>query len=205
MIDMAGVVLMNIPHYRSRFPESFPADTVGMVFFRGYDKTGRFLSPDTLRRAHEALRLYKQGAISTIVCIGGARPWRETFGSRIVKDYLVSRGVPGEKIVVDMESSDSRTNWQVVRRLAGERGWEHIVLIASPMHNQRLRTVVAAAPLNNGKVFYSSYSYAGCEPPLPWKELWVDTHYEWLAYAAEFIFPESFYLQAVRWHRKTFL
>lgn len=198
VIDTAGVIIMNIPYYRLCLPANFPPDTAGMVFFRGFDATGQFLSPDTLRRANEALRLYREGAIGMIACIGGARPGRDIFGSRVVKNYLVSRGVPAEKIEVDIESYDSRTNWQVVRRLAREHGWAHVTLIASPMHSRRLRSVVAAAPLEHGEIFYSPYSYAGCEPPLYWKELWVDTHYEWLAYIAEFILPESLYSPAVR-------
>ncbi|MFA5260617.1 MAG: YdcF family protein [Candidatus Omnitrophota bacterium] len=205
VLDVTGVVVMNLPHSCSRFSGDFPADTAGMVFFRGFDETKRFLSPDTLRRANEAVRLYQKGSVSMIACIGGARPGRDVFGSQVVKDYLVSRGIPGEKIVVDRESFDSRTNWQVARRLARDHGWEHVTLIASPMHNQRLKKVVAAAPLDHGKVFYSAYSYAGCEPPLSWKELWIDTHYEWLAYTAEFILPEPFYTQAVRQLRKRLL
>ncbi len=204
-IDTAGVLITNIPYYCPGLPAEFPPDTAGMVFFRGFDATGRFLSPDTLRRANKALRLYRAGAIGVIACIGGARPGRDVFGSQVVKDYLVSRGIPDEKVAVDKESYDSRTNWQVVRNLALEHGWNHVTLIASPMHSRRLRSVVAAAPVEHGEIFYSPYSYIDCEPPLSGKELWVDTHYEWLAYIAEFILPESVYSQAVRRLREGFL
>ena len=202
--DLAGVVLMNYPLSRSRSSDTVPLNTAGMVFFRGFDETRHSLSPDTLRRANEALRLYQKGTVSVIACIGGARPWSNEYGSQNVKDYLVSRGVPGEKIVVDRESSDSQTNWQVVRRLARDQGWKQVTLIASPMHNQRLKKIVAAAPLAAEKIFYSSYSYADCEPPLSWTELWIDTHYEWLAYTAEFILPEALYRSSVRLVRKWF-
>ena len=202
LIDLAGVCVMNIPHYRSRSADILPAGAVGMIFFRGFDEAKPFLSPDTLRRANEAVRLYQKGIVAMIACIGGARPEKNLFGSELVKNYLVSRGIPGEKIVADRESFDSQTNWQVVRKLTRDRGWRDIVLVASPMHNRRLRKVVAAAPLEEGKVFYNSYSYGDCDPPLSWKELWLDTHYEWLAYVAEFVLPEPFYRQAVRQVRK---
>jgi uncharacterized SAM-binding protein YcdF (DUF218 family) len=198
VIDTAVVVFMNISHYRSKPPRDLPSDTVGMIFFRGSDPTGRFLRRDTLRRANKAVLLYRKGAISMIACIGGARAGHDRLGSEMVKDFLVSRGIPDNKILVDRESYDSRTNCQVVRKLAREYGWPHITLIASPMHNQRLRTIIGKAPLDNVQVFYSSYSYLDCNPSLSWKELWVDTHYEWLAYAAEFILPDVLYSRAIR-------
>lgn len=201
VIDSAGVVLMNIPHYQARFPEEFPPNTVAMIFFRGSDPTGRFLRRDTLRRANKAVRLYQKGDIDMIACIGGARPGLHAYGSELVKDYLISRGVPDHKIVVDRKSYDSGTNWQAVSQLAQKHKWKHITLIASPMHDQRLRSIIAEAPLDNVAVFHSPYAYLGCEPPLSWKELWIDTHYEWLAYAAEFILPDEVYSRAIRWIR----
>lgn len=198
LIDTAGVVLMNISHYRSKPPKDLPPDTVGMIFFRGSDPTGRFLRRDTLRRANKAVLLYQKGAISMIACIGGARAGHDRLGSEMVRDFLVSRGIPKNKILVDRESYDSRTNCQVVRKMAREYRWPHITFIASPMHNQRLRTIIGKAPLDNVQVFYSSYSYLDCNPSLSWKELWVDTHYEWLAYAAEFLLPDVLYSRAIR-------
>ena len=195
---MAGVVIMNISHYCSQPTQDFPSETVGIIFFRGSDPTGRTLRRDTLRRANKAMDLYRAGHIEMMACIGGARAGHHVSGSQLVKDYLVSKGVPVNKILVDRESYDSKTNWLAVKKLALEHGWSHITLIASPMHNQRLRKIVGAAPLDGVvRVFYSSYSYNNCDPPLFWKELWVDTHYECLAYAAGFILPDVLYSKVI--------
>ncbi len=200
-LDVLAVALTHKPYFDSYSSEKLPAESVGIIFFRGFDETYTFLSSDTLRRSNEAVRLYNAGEIREIACIGGARLNKNLYGSRIVKDYLISQGIPAEKIYVDMFSYDSGTNWQVVRDLVKQRQWTHISLIASPLHNKRLRRLVKDYPVNS-IVNFSSYSYKFCNPKVPWEELWVDTHYEWLAYFAEFILPDQCYKTAIRQLRR---
>ena len=86
-----------------------------------------------------ALDLYKSGKIDKIVCVGGARPERNYYGSVEMGYALSAAGVPFSKLLCnDRTSDDSVSNLQVANHMLGREKLKYSVLVTDRLHGLRL-------------------------------------------------------------------
>jgi uncharacterized SAM-binding protein YcdF (DUF218 family) len=97
-------------------------------------------SPRLAARLDRGLELYQQGLSGTIIVSGGTG-WQGVDEAWAMKEYLVSKGVPGAHIVVD---SDGYTTWDTARFTADwlrENGGDSAIAVSQYFHMPR--TVMA--------------------------------------------------------------
>ena len=108
------------------------------------------LEGDGFNRFQKAVDLYKKGLVSKIVFSGniedklyGSYPYEE------VKPFLVKGGVDEKNLIHEDKSTNTREQAVEVVKLALEKGWKKLVLVASHEHQYRayltfLREVIDA-------------------------------------------------------------
>ena len=171
-------------------PPSVPTTThpVGVVFFDGFGAR-EGLGPVSLARVEHAAALARNGLAERLVCVGGSRPQRPESGAALMAAALARRGVPPARIRHDTASFDTRTNWQSALALMPAGAAEQALLISSPLHLLRIRFITAGA----GTPAPTASIHAELRRRGP--AIWLDTHREWLAWAAMTLLPAD-------WHRR---
>ena len=96
------------------------------------------LEGDGLFRFKKATDLYRLGLVSKIVFSGniidkdyGSFPYEE------VRPYILNEGVPEEDLIHEDVSTNTREQAVEVVRMAKERGWKKLALVASHEHQYR--------------------------------------------------------------------
>jgi uncharacterized SAM-binding protein YcdF (DUF218 family) len=104
-------------------------------------------------REKRAAELYHQGWAGNVVVSGIAYDWGFHTGEAARK-YVMSLGVPAEKIAMISDTFNTRTEARALNDLMRERGWNSAIIVTSAFHSRRATyTVERAAP---GRTFYSS-------------------------------------------------
>jgi vancomycin permeability regulator SanA len=169
---------------------------VAVILMAGFDQEFKALGKQTLRSVIYGANLYRQGLVKNIFCVGGARPAKNVFGSELMKQALIDRGVPSEKIVTENQSYDSKSNWRIAHQMIKANHWTKVVIVSSPLHIHRLKRIVFDKRAADIDVSFSTYSYR------LWKnsllkitpiEIWRSVHYEWISYLLHYLLPESLY------------
>lgn len=96
------------------------------------------LEGDGLNRYQKAVELYQRNIASKIVFSGGITDYEYgSFPFRDVLPHILRTGVPQEDIIHEDKSLNTREQAVEVVKLAQERGWERLVLVASHEHQYR--------------------------------------------------------------------
>jgi uncharacterized SAM-binding protein YcdF (DUF218 family) len=109
-------------------------------------------------RERRAAELYHQGWADNVVVSGVSFAWGFHTGEAARK-FVMSLGVPGEKISMICETLNTRAEARELEALMRERGWNSAIIVTSAFHSRRATyTVERASP---GRGFYSSPVPAG--------------------------------------------
>lgn len=112
-----------------------------------------FAGDPRCNREKRAAELYHQGWADNVVVSGMSFPWGFHTGEAARK-YVMSLGVPGEKVSMISETLNTRAEARALDDLMRERGWKSAVIVTSAFHSRRATyTAEKAAP---GRSFYSS-------------------------------------------------
>ncbi|HET7011691.1 MAG TPA: YdcF family protein [Anaerolineales bacterium] len=97
------------------------------------------VSDSTAYRVLEAERLFTMLGQPTLILSGGRAPTTPEGSpeSEAMRDLLVDRGVPPDRIVLDVESGDTHEQAVILGRLLADRQVEDFVLVTSPLHMRR--------------------------------------------------------------------
>jgi uncharacterized SAM-binding protein YcdF (DUF218 family) len=155
----------------------------GIVFFHSVTKQGA-LSTDTKERCNLAVKLYKEGSINNIVCVGGAS--LNKAGSLMMKDYLLYSGIPDSSLTADTLSFSSVTNLSEAEKILAKRNYRSALLISSPSHIPRLKYLSDKLLYNINKgyiTFYYDYSILN---------IYLDCNSEFIKWIYLILLPESF-------------
>lgn len=84
-------------------------------------------------RVLHALRLYKKGFASRIICTGGVgdNPPAE---AEVAAKILVQKGVPRTNIFVENKSTSTWENAVFAARICRAHGWKRVVVVSDPFH-----------------------------------------------------------------------
>lgn len=92
-------------------------------------------------RLDKAVEYFRDNPHVNIIVSGGQGP-NEPFPEALaMRDYLINRGIPGEKIINEDESSSTRENFEFSRRIMGipDDHIEKIIFITNDFHIFRAR------------------------------------------------------------------
>ncbi len=109
-------------------------------------------------REKRAAELWLQGWGDYVVVSGISYAWGFHTGEA-ARRYVMSLGVPGEKIFMISENLNTRAEARALDDLMRERGWNSAIVVTAAFHSRRATyTMERAAP---GRSFYSSPVPAG--------------------------------------------
>jgi vancomycin permeability regulator SanA len=131
-----------------------PATPVGIVFGAGAPQ-GR-PSPMLIGRLDLGLRLYRSGTVQVLLVTGDNS--RSHYNEPLVmRDYLVGRGMPRDRIVLDYAGF---TTWDSCVRAKKIFGVDHAILITQRFHLPRALTLCRAVGIEAWGVGDDSRPYA---------------------------------------------
>src|SRR3989338_2645428 len=96
------------------------------------------LEGDLLERVPEGVRLYKEGFAPFIVISGGDtnQPAYAIPAAQMLPEFL-KRGVPREAILLEEKSQHTWDQATEIMKLAAEKKWKRIIIVASHYHQYR--------------------------------------------------------------------
>jgi uncharacterized SAM-binding protein YcdF (DUF218 family) len=104
-------------------------------------------------REKRAAELWSQGWADNVVVSGISYAWGFHTGEA-ARRYVMSLGVPGEKISMISETLNTRAEARALDDLMRERGWNSAIIVTAAFHSRRaMYTIENAAP---GRSFYSA-------------------------------------------------
>ena len=178
------------------FERNIPKVQMAIVLAGDFDKKTGELASETHRRLNHAVELYEEKVIEYILCVGGARPRFNVFGSESMRQFLIDAGVPEGRVFAEKKSFDTITNWYMARQIIQGYGWNRVIAVSSPFHLYRFRQIVNSEPNSRVKVFYSPYILKRSSPSITFFDIWKQVHYEWLANVSTLL-PKSIYKRLI--------
>ncbi len=99
--------------------------------------------PSTIlrNRLDHARTLYDQGVASEIVTVGGRQPRDRFTEAEASGMYLISRGVPSDRIVEVNAGNDTLNSLRAAADVLRQHSWGSAVLVSDPWHMFRAQTM----------------------------------------------------------------
>ncbi|WP_024793238.1 YdcF family protein [Tomitella biformata] len=98
-------------------------------------------------RLDRGAELFKDGVAPLVVTVGGKQPGDVYTEAEAGKNYLVSHGVPADRVIPVSEGSDTLESIDRVADELHARGVNSVVISSDPWHSLRARTMARDAGL----------------------------------------------------------
>jgi uncharacterized SAM-binding protein YcdF (DUF218 family) len=108
-------------------------------------------------RLDHARALYRAGAATRILTLGGKQPGDRFTEADAGQSYLVARGVPAQRILRVGEGNDTLHSIEAAARLMQDRGWDSAVVVTDPWHELRTTSMLR----DQGVTAYASPTSTG--------------------------------------------
>ncbi len=115
---------------------SYPKEKADYVIVLGAQVRGTLITRSLQYRLDTALEYYEENPDCKIVVSGGQGEGEDISEAQAMFEYLVERGVPVEKIILEDESTSTNENLRFSYELIKEDGGEdvHIVICSNDFH-----------------------------------------------------------------------
>ena len=100
-------------------------------------------SPQLRARLDHVVRLWNVPVAPLVVVTGGKQIGDRFTEAEASRDYLVSKGVPVEVIVIESRGESTYQSLEAVRDEARVNQWQRVVLVSDPYHLKRAQLVAA--------------------------------------------------------------
>lgn len=111
------------------------------------------LSPTLVHRLSLALELCKAGRVRALLLSGGIPEGKHASEAEAMHQWLLENGLEGTQcrdVVLEKESTSTRTNVALSARELHARGWTRLYLVTSPYHEWRaVRSMQALGEYSN--------------------------------------------------------
>jgi len=133
ILGVLGCILLSADGWRDRLGKA----DLGLVLGSKVETNGK----PSLRlqaRLNRTLELYRDGYFPDVIVSGGLG--KEGFDeAKVMRDYLVTHGIPQEHIIVDSEGVTTFASAQNTRRIAQQRKSASVMAISQYFHLPRTR------------------------------------------------------------------
>ena len=109
----------------------------------------------SLERTLAAARIYRKYKLPVIVTGGSLFAARSEAGA--MKEYLVSLGVPREKIIAEERARDTWENALFSKKICDEKGYKRIAIVTSAYHMRRAVLSFEKAGFENAVPYPAAY------------------------------------------------
>jgi uncharacterized SAM-binding protein YcdF (DUF218 family) len=157
----------------------------GIVFFGDYLDDKMTLGPDSKKRALTAVKLYRQGKINKIICVGGYEYSYWKGKPHSMSRFMIEQGVPKSSIIYDSLSYNTITNWREALKIINREKYKKVIAISSPLHVYRISNMVNRDSLSCASYQYSFHGF---------EEYWqffLDVHHEWMSHFLNFALKDD--------------
>ena len=96
----------------------------------------------------QAQKAYEQGLGGKIIVCGGKGTDETVPEAVAMAAYLKARGVPGEDILLEAQSRNTRENLRFAKRIMEANGYQTCVLVTSDYHMMRARMLAGQEGLS---------------------------------------------------------
>ncbi len=124
--------------------QAAPSDAIAVLGAAEYD--GR-PSPVLRARLDHALDLYRHSIAPLIITLGGWGGDNYSEGS-VGRQYLISRGVPEQKIIAETQSRNTEESARRIAVIARANGLRRLVIVSDGTHLFRIHAICAADGLD---------------------------------------------------------
>jgi len=100
-------------------------------------------SPQLRARLDHVVTLWNLPVAPVVVVTGGKQTGDRFTEAEASRDYLVSRGLPVEVIVIESRGASTYQSLEAVRDEARVNQWQRVVLVSDPYHLKRAQLVAA--------------------------------------------------------------
>lgn len=100
-------------------------------------------SPQLRARLDHVVTLWNLPVAPVVVVTGGKQSGDRFTEAEASRDYLVSRGLPVEVIVIESRGESTYQSLEAVRNEARVNQWQRVVLVSDPYHLKRAQLVAA--------------------------------------------------------------
>ena len=114
--------------------ETRKADVIIVLGAAAYDSGP---SPVYRERLNHAIQLYNDGYSEYIVVTGGCVDGNKYSDAYIGKQYLLEKGIPDERIIMEDRSVITEENFEYSKRLLEDNGFESALIVSDPLHMKR--------------------------------------------------------------------
>jgi uncharacterized SAM-binding protein YcdF (DUF218 family) len=154
---LAALAVLLVPLWRiaqeielqSEVDEARPADVIVVLGAAEYN--GR-PSPVFRARLDHALQLYKRGLAPLVMTTGGAGGDPVHTEAEVGRSYLVRRGVPAERIVVEVEGGSTVHSIVAVSEIMRRMNLRSAILVSDGYHIYRSKRILE----NEGMIAFGS-------------------------------------------------
>ncbi|MBE6887477.1 MAG: YdcF family protein [Ruminococcaceae bacterium] len=93
-------------------------------------------------RLDAAVEYYNINSDAFIVAAGGLARQKDTTEAAVMKNYLLEKGIPEDKIIVEDKSQSTQENYRFAKEILEEKNIEHdsIVFVTNSFHIYRAKT-----------------------------------------------------------------
>jgi len=99
-------------------------------------------SPVYHARLDHVVSLYERGMAPVIVTMGGSSdPKSGQSEGAVGRDYLLSRGIPFDRIIAETQSLDTSQQVDELSQIARTNGWQRVIVVSDGTHLFRIRAL----------------------------------------------------------------
>lgn len=128
-----------------RTDDEGPADAIVVMGAAQYD--GR-PSPQLAARLDHVLEIWPNVVAPLVVVTGGNIPGDRFTEAEASADYLTSRGIPGDAILLENTGSNSYESLTVVSAMLAAQGLDDVLIVTDPYHALRSRMIAEEVGLD---------------------------------------------------------
>ncbi len=183
-LGMVYFYYKHVQNFLHTQPENIQADA-GILFFGDYTEDQSDIGPDSKNRARTAIKLFKEGKIKKIICVGGYNYQKWKGKPHLMRQFLELNSIPASCIINDTISYNTITNWREALKIIEREKLTSIVAISSPLHVYRIYCMV---DLRN--MHFVSYTYSLRSINEFW-QLFSDVHHEWVSHFLSFALKDD--------------
>lgn len=114
-----------------------PLDDAQAVIVLGCQVRGETPSTMLQKRCDAALEVLESAPNAVCVVSGGQGNGEDISEAEAMRRYLVERGIPDERIIVEGKSTSTRENIRLSAELLKERGLDRAVIVTNDFHQYR--------------------------------------------------------------------
>ena len=118
------------------------------IIILGCSVYGKAPSPFLQKRLMEGINLFKEGYAEHIIVSGGTGPGEDISEAEAMKEFILSKGLKEENIIVEDKSKTTMENLTFSKEKMKERNFNSAIIVSNMYHLKRASLMVKKLNIN---------------------------------------------------------